>query len=247
MRQKQKTAITWIFAALLTCALVCGLAATGKAGKLKEYSADQVRIKDGKTEQVGKIYVATDKIRTEMRHPGGQGTMILIMRQDKKVAWTLFPEKKTYFENAIDEKEMEKHLTGLRQGVKTKEEDLGTETVNGYKCKKRRIETNMEMMGHKITSHTTVWTSDELGFPLRTEADNGVITEMRNVDVGSQPSSLFEVPSGWKRTANMMEAIGDMDEGRADPDDVKGTPQMPPPKSMEELMKRFKESQGGQQ
>jgi hypothetical protein len=64
------------------------------------------------------------------------------------------------------------------------------------------------------------------------------MTELRNIKPGSQPSELFEVPAGFKKAANMMEAFGMMDPagGAAIPPGA-GPGQQPPFKSPKDLQK----------
>jgi len=208
----------------------------GEAEKLKAYSAEQVRIKGGKTEKVGEIHVAPDKIRLEMRGPNGGGRMIVIVRKDKMVAYTVFPNQKKYVKQLLDEKDLEKRMGQLSKTMKGKEEDLGTETVNGYECEKKRVETSMHIMGREIKTNATIWISDQMDFPLRTENDKGDITEMRNIKPGNQPDSLFEAPEGYKEAANMMEIMaGAMGRGKKAPK----TGAQPLPSEMPEKLKEL--------
>lgn len=226
------------FVGLLSFAFLIASAMPVAAGKIKEYSADQVHMKGGKELHTQKLYVAPEKFRTEMPSPSGQGSMTVIFRQDKKLTWTVFPDKKMYVENVLNEEEMKKHMKDFKKDSVLKEEDLGTETVNGYKCQKKRVETSFKMMNRTINASTTVWKCDELDFPVRTQSDDGVTTELRNIKPASQPSELFEVPAGFQKTANMMEAFGMMDPagGAAIPPGA-GPGQQPPFKSPKDLQK----------
>ena len=225
---------------LLSFALLIASAMPVEAGAIKEYSADQVHLKGDKVLQTQKIHAAPEKIRTEMLSPAGQGSMTIIFRQDKKLTWTLFPEKKMYVETLLNEAELKKDLTDLQKDAVVKEEDLGTETINGYKCQKKRVQTSLKMMNRNINTSTTVWKCDELDIPLRTQSGEGTMTELRNIKPGSQPASLFEVPAGYKKAANMMEAMGMMgEEGGAQIPGGPGPGQRPTlkiPKDVEKLL-----------
>jgi hypothetical protein len=107
----------------------------------------------------------------------------------------------------IDENE----FTGLAMShVKNrKEKSLGEETVNGYRCAKKEIEAEVEVMGFKSTSRTLVWQSPKFDMPLRTRGENGHVTELRNIREEKPAAALFEVPAGCSRVADMMELMGD--------------------------------------
>lgn len=89
-----------------------------------------------------------------------------------------------------------------------KEEILGTETVNGYKCTKKRIETTVSFFGFEKTVETILWVSDRFDMPLRTQNSDGTVAEMRNIREGKQAAELFEPPTGYRKVASMMELFG---------------------------------------
>ena len=201
--------------------------------KIDKYSAEQVVVDPGgKVERMGKLYVMPDKIRMEQSQPEGKDSMVMIFRIDQKVMRILMPEKKTYIENPLSEAELEKTLKKIPSNIDVKEEDLGTETVNGFKCRKRRIETSTEFMGRQIRSRSIVWVSDQLDFPIRTQSEDGHITELQNIKPGSQPDKFFEVPTGYKKAANFFEAMsGEKDQGNLEPGQDQGqTPAFKLPK-----------------
>jgi hypothetical protein len=132
---------------------------------------------------------------------------------------------------------------GLGNNVSVKEESLGTETINGYRCEKKRIKTTTDMMGNKMTFTSLVWITAELGFPIRTETDNGTITELRDIKPGHQDASLFEIPAGYTKVASIMEVMGNRINSRPDRGQQSGMPktdEMPAAlrKMIEEQMKK---------
>jgi hypothetical protein len=191
--------IVFVWKRLSVCfvltALLLGLAACSGGGKIKEYSARQVYQDAGGQERMHGIFVSQDKMRMEMHSPGGEGSMVLIYRKDKGVAWTLFPEKKFYIESKLDEAKLQKAFGEIQSDVK--KEELGTETVNGFKCRKMRVETTSRIMGREIKSTATVWLSDRLDFPIRSQGKDGGVVELRDIKPGRQPSDLFEIPAGY--------------------------------------------------
>jgi len=154
-----------------------------------EFSADLV-ITDakGKT-NIGKVYIkGTDKIRQEITTEGE--TSVTILRLDKKVSWTLLPDKQ-YMEISIPvdpnqpNPEYEYEIT-----------EVGKETVNGYPCKIMQYTYKNKKYGE--LKH---WVSEKLGYPIKMENIDAkgkiTITEYKNIKEGVQPDSLFEIPAGY--------------------------------------------------
>ncbi|MDY7000209.1 MAG: DUF4412 domain-containing protein [Thermodesulfobacteriota bacterium] len=189
-----------IFTALLI------LASPAWAGKVSEFSADQVVLKNGKVQAKQKIYMAKNKMRMEMSGPNNGGRSIMIFRQDKMLSWTLMPQEKAYVETRLTKAEADSRFMG-RSDVDVKIKDLGTETINGYKCRKQRIQTTTNVMGRKVTSSSIVWISDQFDLPLKTQSEDGTTTELKNIKKGRPASALFEVPSGYKKMDNFMGAF----------------------------------------
>jgi len=199
--RKKWWVICFVILALLFSWTTCGYCA-----KIKSFSADQVSIDpSGKALNVGKLYMTPDKIRMDMQSPKDEGNMIMIFRRDLKVHWMLNPKDKKYFERPINEEEMKK---ALNQSVSQHEEILGTETVNGFKCRKKRIETTVSFMGIKRKSHSTIWVSNKLEMPIRTKSKDGDITELRNIKPGRQSARLFKIPDGYQKIASIIELYG---------------------------------------
>jgi hypothetical protein len=188
------------------------LAAFGCGGKVAAYSATQVTTRGGHTQQTSKVFVAGQKMRMEMPHPSGHGSLVSIVRQDRGVAWMLFPEQRMYREVAIDEAD----LTGLSRQIKDDQviEELGSETVAGYSCRKVKVRTKVTVMGRTIESTSTVWMTPKLGLPLRSEHSSGTVSELRDITEGRQPADLFEVPAGFSKTESMFPGL--LDQGRED-------------------------------
>ena len=195
------------FVCFVILGVLFGLSNTvSSGGKIEEFSAEQVHIgPDGKVTGAYKVHGAPQKMRMEMPVPWGKGHMVTNVRQDKQVYWTLFPDQKLYIENAIDEAEIQSLEGAFKENMK--EEDLGTETVSGYKCRKKRVETTQKMMGKKTTIRVITWTSEKFSFPLRTQTEDGAITELRSIKKGRQPEKLFEPPSDYEKADGMLDVM----------------------------------------
>ncbi|HOO89187.1 MAG TPA: DUF4412 domain-containing protein [Syntrophales bacterium] len=205
-----KMGIKWLLMCFLAVSVLFVTAGSVYAAKITSFSADQVSIGPGGTVQhSGKMYVTPDKIRMEMRSPQGEGSMIVIMRRDSNLYWMLNPGEKKYFERPLDEKEWEQLAKGA---IKSRtEKSLGNETINGYTCQKKDVETVVEVFGFKKKSRSTVWISEKLDLPIRTMTEDGHVTELRDIKKGGQPKQLFEAPGGYTKVGNMMELFAGSD------------------------------------
>lgn len=185
------------------------------AGKLESFSADQVFIDaKGNVEQTTKIYMTPQKARMGGMGPGGKVEMVVMVRKDLGLYRMLNVKKKVYFERPLNEDDLSKLKASFKRG---QEVDLGWEKVSGYKCRKKQITITTEIMGFKRKSQSTIWVSDKLDLPLRTQDSDGSITELRNIKKGKPPEELFEIPKGWRKSANMMEMFaGPPEQGGAE-------------------------------
>jgi hypothetical protein len=44
------------------------------------------------------------------------------------------------------------------------------------------------------------WWATDINFPVKTAADDGSwVMEYRDINIGSQPDSLFDIPSGYQK------------------------------------------------
>ena len=99
--------------------------------------------------------MTAEKMRMDMRSPQGGGNMIMIMRRDINLYWILNPGDKKYFERPLNEDEWEKMAKGA---IKSKtEKDLGTETINGFKCRKKSVEMVVEVVAKAETPAKVVF------------------------------------------------------------------------------------------
>ena len=200
----------------LACIVLLATTGVAHAGKVDSFTADQVTMDpQGQIKTSGKYYVAPQKMRMEMPSPENpEKKMIIIVRQDQKVHWMINPTQKVYMERPLNEAEMQQFT---QQMIDARDEKiLGTESVGGYACTKKQVETSMTIMGYKRKTRSIVWVSDQFDMPLRTQSDDGGISELRNIDIGEPPADVFEPPEGYRKVTNMMEfmAVG---MGDADP------------------------------
>jgi len=174
-----------IIGALFTfCLLISGLA------DAYEFSADTIFTSEGQ-KMTGKIFSKSDKSRMEMNTQGHQ--MIMISRMDKKVAWNIMPDQKMYMEMPIDPK---KHSPKTEIKGEVERKQVGTETIDGHP-------TNKYLVTFKEGAETMQayqWMATDINFPIKSaDINNKWVQEYKNVKMGAQPDSLFELPPGYKK------------------------------------------------
>jgi hypothetical protein len=193
-----------VVAGIVTVVLGCG-------GKVDEYAASQVMTRNGRQQHASTLYVSGAKMRVDMPHPSGRGSLVTIVRQDRQVVWMLFPEQKAYRETGIDSAE----LGALARSVDSTQvvEELGAETVAGYPCRKVKLRTKVTVLGRTVESTSTAWISPRFDLPLRSEHEGGAVTEVKDIAPGSQPAELFEVPTGFRKVEGFLPGMLDPGDG----------------------------------
>lgn len=185
----------FIFIYFLFNSLACGGGA-----KVEEYSALQVIRDSSGKETTNNISFKRNKMRMKINLPGKKDSITTIYRKDKNVCWTLFPEKKSYIENRLDVAKLQKAFGKIPEDVK--KTVLGTEIVNGFKCKKINIEITTNILDRQVKTTSTIWISNRLDLPIRSEGKNGTFIELSNIKPGHQPKELFIIPEGYTKIKN---------------------------------------------
>jgi len=144
----------------------------------------------------GPYYYAPGKHRSEMTMEGQ--TFTAIIREDREVLWTLLPQQNMYMELTFDAREL--GSGGAFEGSDIVESrEIGTEEVNGHRTTKYEV-TVRDPGGQTATG--TLWATAQM-IPVRMdmvlEDGESVVVELRDIEVGPQPDSLFEVPAGYTR------------------------------------------------
>ena len=161
-----------------------------------EFSADLI-MTGGGDEETGKVFIKGKLHRMELMEDGKLAA-INISRPDKGVNWNLMPDENMYMEMSLQEIGYE-DIESLES--KSKMTVLGNETVNGYKCEKRRYESDDQTEGPVI-----VWFSSKLGYPVKIHTlayggEGDMILEYKNIKAGKVPDSMFEIPKGYQKFA----------------------------------------------
>ncbi len=167
-----------------------------------EFSSDVVSIQAGNT-MTSKIFLKDKKVR--MENPAQPG--FTIMRGDKDVVWVVMPAQKMYMEMKVDPAKKPKVEEKVQGEVSRKL--IGPETVDNHPTQKYEV---TYTSGGK-TEKMYQWMATDIKFPIKTAAiDGSWSNEYKNIKMGGQAESLFEVPSGYTKTS--MPAMPGMPKAR---------------------------------
>lgn len=159
-----------------------------------EYSAEMVV--NGGRDGVTRLYRTPQTLRTET--PAGQQTIAVIARLDRNLAWVLIPNMRTAAELTLSEFQI---LPGLQPGPNTRVNREGDEQIEGTNVTRWRVTTEQDGRGFD----GFIWTTSE-GIVLRIAGEgqaqgrrSRVDIIARNVRIGRQAPTLFEIPNGYNR------------------------------------------------
>lgn len=161
-----------------------------------EYSADQI-IESEEGAMKSRIYSTPTKERREMTQGGT--SMLMIIRHDKNLNWTLMPDEKMYMEASGNPSSSGKSDLSNYQIEQT---DMGEEPLNGVVMRKSKI----IMTGKDGTKMGGfMWTTKE-GILAKIDAlavEKGQKSRFKmehtNIQIGKQPAELFEIPKGFEK------------------------------------------------
>jgi hypothetical protein len=146
-----------------------------------------------------KFFVSGEKLRMET------ASSVAIIRPDKNVMWMLMPHQKMYMEMPIDPSKVpatsEKYQGEIERTL------IGKEDVDG------RITDKYRIVSTNAGAKTIIfqWFSPDIGIPVKTAAEDGSWTmEYKNIKMGGQPDSLFEIPAGYNKMSMEMPSMDDI-------------------------------------
>jgi hypothetical protein len=120
--------------------------------------------------------------------------IILITRMDKKVMWNIIPKQKMYMELPLDMRN--KPLVNEKIEGEIERKHVGNETIDGQPAKKYLVTYKSGEEKHKVYQ----WFATDINFPVKTaDVDGAWVQEFKNIKMGSQPDSFFELPKGYKK------------------------------------------------
>ena len=199
----------------VTLLMVCF--ATTAVFAQEDFSAKAVNLQAGKdpTNQA-KVYVTKDKMRIESSEPNGHAGAVIV-NFSTQTSTILMPERKMYMQFAQNQGPAAQHMKGLfhigdandacadwqrisaKPGSKCRK--VGSDTVNGRSTVKYEGTSDNGTVGY-------FWIDSKLHFPIKwQEPDRG--GELQDIKEGSQPASLFEIPSDYQKF-QMPAGMGNM-------------------------------------
>lgn len=184
----------FLMAAVMTLA---GAAQAASPAPQVEYSADTM-IETAEMSMKGRVHYTPTRERREMVIGSGGDKMITIMRQDKKLTWTLMPAEKMYMET----KNTESKAKDDPSDYKIEQTVIGPDKVNGVSTTKSKIIMTGEK-GEKMGGF--MWTTKENivvkidAIAIDKKQKHRYKTELTNLKVGKQDPKLFEVPAGYEK------------------------------------------------
>lgn len=178
----------------------------------QQFSADMVNLRPDKRSEDNsnhaKLYINNDKVRIESQEQRGGG---VVMIWDSTHRYVLMPERRMYMDYApmMGEKmgfvsfwhpsdinnacpEWHKFVEQMQHKEKWGTcRKIGNDTINGRSAVKYEGTSTEGKTGD-------VWIDSKLHYITKVEGKDGGM-ELRNIQEGPQPASLFEVPPGYQK------------------------------------------------
>jgi hypothetical protein len=172
-----------------------------------EFSAELVDLQKAGTPSQAKIYLGKDKIRVEPQNAGPRGGGAVIMNYATQTGTVLMPQQHMYMEMPAQAQSQRMSYSSafFRAGdVENACGDWQKMGHNGASCHKVGSETVNGRATVKYESTSAngdvshFWLDPKLRFPVKAESKNSS-WEFRNIQEGTQPASLFEIPAGFTK------------------------------------------------
>ncbi|HDR50427.1 MAG TPA: DUF4412 domain-containing protein [Mariniphaga anaerophila] len=183
-----------------------GIPATGQS-----FSSDMiVTLSSGQVMFKGEIFVTPQATRMDWKQ--GSSNLSSIRLEQENTEYLYNHDKKVYYEMDLNEDE---EVSNFLKSVNDYEEieELGREKVGGLNCKKKKVKSSFQVMGMNVTSEMLIWQADGIDIPIRSEGEEGTVTELKNISKKPPSPKHFQPLKGYKRVNNMMEVMefGGMD------------------------------------
>jgi hypothetical protein len=172
-----------------------------------EFSGEIVDLQKAGTPSQAKMYFAKDKIRIEPQNSGPRGGGAVIMNFATQTAIVLMAQQHMYMEMPAQAQGQRMSYASAffwtgdvenacgdwqkmgHQGNSCHK--VGSETVNGRSTVKYETTNSSGEVSH-------FWLDPKLRFPVKWEGKNSG-GELRQIQEGTQPASLFEIPAGFTK------------------------------------------------
>jgi hypothetical protein len=206
-RIKEATVIRWI----TRCGYFVVALVIAQGALAQEFSADVVNTKPGNNGRLSKVYAGKDRVRFEMTNVNAaMGASALIFDEARHSYTVVMAERHMYMDAPVTmvkpiitnywrvqdvndacpawKKTSDEAGNDKNWGSCTK---IGSDTLNGRNTVKYE---GVSKKGEKMH----VWVDTKLHVVVKTDEGSGGF-ELRNIQEGTQASSLFEVPAGYTK------------------------------------------------
>jgi hypothetical protein len=181
---------------------------TGAAFAQQDFSADIVDTGQGNEHATKtKIFATKDKMRFEPQGQGRDGSAFIV-NLSTRTSYGLMPERKMYMEFNQGQGPSASYWSRALFRPTDAEDScaawLKLPSNHGGSCKKVGDETvngrsTVKFEGTNAKGETGyAWVDKKIGFPIKWQGKNDT-WELQNIKEGSQPASLFDVPSGYQK------------------------------------------------
>ncbi|MGD0570893.1 MAG: hypothetical protein ABSA78_21040 [Candidatus Sulfotelmatobacter sp.] len=173
-----------------------------------EFSAEIVDLQKPGTPTTAKIYFAKDKMRIESQTASAHGGGAVIVNFGTQTSMVLMSQQHMYMEMPMQAQSQRMSYTaaffqtgdvenacgdwqkiGSNQGSSCHK--VGSETVNGRSTVKYETTNASGDVSY-------FWLDPKLRFPVKWQGKNNS-GELRNIQEGTQPATLFEAPAGYNK------------------------------------------------
>jgi hypothetical protein len=135
--------------------------------------------------------------RAEQMKQMGMDKMVNVVRPDKKVAYSIYPNLQAYAEYVLTDEQTANMLDTTSKIEKTA---MGKETIDGHPCEKNKLTVTTEK-GEK--QDVMVWNATDMkNFPVKmemSEKGNNLVMKFANVKLEKPDAKLFDAPSGFTK------------------------------------------------
>ena len=223
------------FVHVLTCSMLVMGSLTGLSAGAQEFSGDMIRSANQRTLDSSRVHVKGAMLRIETVSGGNVQYNVLLNDGDRSFTaidvtnhrYTVLPLVSSATAQQVPPAIAMFHpgssgnpcdywngvLQMLSASVRPAEQpavactSAGSDHVSGRAAQKWAVTSNRE------PGMTSVWIDERLGVVTRVQ-DSEQVLEFRNISEGSQPDTLFEVPSGFAR-ADPAALMATRNNGRA--------------------------------
>jgi len=192
--------------ARISCFLTLMFAATFVLAQT-EFSAEMVDTQKQGTPTTAKLYFAKDKLRIESQTAGAHGGGVIIMNYATQTGIVLMAQRQMYMEMPAQAQTQRMGNAAAFFRTGDVENACGDWQKMGHEGNSCRRVGDESVNGRSTVKYETTnasgevshfWLDPKLRFPVKWEGKNGN-GELRNIQVGTQPASLFEIPAGFTK------------------------------------------------